>query len=534
MKLSLLGRCLGLGLLVGVFVWSALHALRPRSGATLADGRKVIRFAHWQLEGGLRETFDHLAKDYERLNPGVRVEQVAVPERIFSQWLNTQLVGGTITDLVALDPGKGTTDELVARYFTPLSEHVELPNPYNTGTPLEGVPLRETILDGLQGNVCYFANLLEYYGVPLSMFTVRMYYNRTLWRSVLGDTPPPEDFDAFLALCERVRAHNQRTGDNLIPVAGSRDNAAPLTDRLFSSQTQRVNQRIDIFRDLRPTTQAVGLALLRGDWTVDEPALVRGFELVREAGLNFQPGYRQIDRADAAFYFVQGRALMIATGSWDSASFGRQASFEMGVFNIPIPAPSHPRYGPQVLGPASENDVGASLSFGIPRSSPNFEQALDFLRYLVSQGANAEFSRRSGWLPSVVGVEPPPAIAAFKPRDTGYVDGFVVSAIGADTQLLLQAQMGLLISRVGSVDAYLDAIRPNLSSAVRSDLRRDRRNALNNIARQDVIFASLEAARDPTTAGLDEKASALLEAQNRREALTAWQNHEVNRLQTNR
>jgi hypothetical protein len=131
-------------------------------------------------------------------------------------------------------------------------------------------------------------------------------------------------------------------------------------------------------------------------------------------------------------------------------------------------------------------------------------------------------------------VEPPPAIAAFKPRDTGYVDGFVVSAIGADTQLLLQAQMGLLISRVGSVDAYLDAIRPNLSSAVRSDLRRDRRNALNNIARQDVIFASLEAARDPTTAGLDEKASALLEAQNRREALTAWQNHEVNRLQTNR
>lgn len=532
MKPSNVLNSIGLALLAAVFLWAAQRALRPADAERDAAGVKTIRFAHWQLEGGLREAFDQLARDYEKLHPGVRIEQVPVPERIFAQWLNTQLIGGTATDLVAL--GKGSNDEIIARHFTPLSEIVEAPNPYNRGTPLEGVPLRETILDGMQSTPNYVSNLLEYYAVPTSMFTVRIFYNRDLWRATLGDTPPPADFTAYIELCKRVSEHAERTGVKIIPVVGSRANGAPVIDRLFASQTQRVNQRIDLFHDLKPTGQAAALAYLRGDWTLDEPALRRALEISREAGLRFQPGYLQIERADAAFQFVQGRALMIATGSWDSPSFRQQAGFEIGVFDIPIPGRDHERYGEGVLGPAAENDVGTALSFGIPRATPNFELALDFLLFLSSQPGNTEFSRHSGWLPAAVGVEPDPVIAPFLPRQTGYVSGFVPSHFGTDTNRVFNAQSGLLVSPPGSVEAFVDSFRPQLATSIRDDLRRDSRNATVNITRQDIILAGLEGLRRHQEPGLDGKISRLLEAQNRREARIAWQNHELNRTESNR
>ena len=51
----------------------------------------TIRFAHWQLESGIREAFDQLAADYMKLHPDVRVEQMPVPENIYANWLRTQL-----------------------------------------------------------------------------------------------------------------------------------------------------------------------------------------------------------------------------------------------------------------------------------------------------------------------------------------------------------------------------------------------------------------------------------------------------------
>ena len=313
----------------------------------------------------------------------------------------------------------------------------------------------------------------------------------------------------------------------IIPIAGSRNNAEPIMDRLFASQTQRLSQRMDFRRDLHPSeqqlAQRLGLAYLQGRWTLDDPALTRALELNREAGLNFQPGFTQLGRDDAAFYFVQGRALMIATGSWDSTSFRQQAGFEIGVFRIPAPSPDDPRYGAQLFGPAAENDVGTGLSFGIPRAGANVERALDFLRFLASQPANSKFSHRSGWLPSVEGVEPPAPVAPFLPVQTGYVDGFHLGQFGADSRRLLRTEMGRLVSPGGSVDKFREAIRAPLAVAIRDDLERVRRDSVLNISRQDVILQSLletRAAHDQTA---DQKTSQLIEAQNRNEADTAWQ-----------
>lgn len=533
MKRETLLNTVGIALLVACFALSLVR-VAGRSSAARDPGVERIRFSHWQLEGGLRQAFDELSREYEAAHPGVVVEQVAIPERTYAQWLRTQLVGETVTDLVQL--GIGADDELIARFFTPLTEHVERPNPHNRGTPLETTPLRDTILDGMQGGYSYRQALLEYYGVPVSMFTVRMFYNRTLWRSIFGDEPPPEDYDAFLAVCERVRAHGEKTGRSLIPVAGSKANAPMLVQRLAASQTQRLNQSQDTLRMLRPGVHDVFLGLLAEKWSLDDPAFTSALEITRETSAYFQPGYTQLAREDASFYFLQGRALMIATGSWDSPSFRAQADFEIGVFSLPVPSADHPRYGRHTLGRASEAETGTGLTFGIPRMTKNFDRALDFLLFLASHPGNTRFTQTSGWLPSVVGVEPPDHVKPFLPYSEGYVDGFdlILEGLGSHSKRLLAAESNRLVGAGGSVENFRSAIRAPLLATVRDDLERLIYNNTLNLTRQDVAAAAQHAlARAPDApAGENSpaaKLSQLLEAQNKIEAQNAWYRHELDR-----
>jgi raffinose/stachyose/melibiose transport system substrate-binding protein len=523
MKASNVLNAIGVTILLLSFVWATQRSLRI-SAAKVDSDRVTIRFAHWQLEGGIREAFDAIARDYEKLHPGVYIEQVAVPERIFPQWVNTQLVGETITDLVALSGGKGGTDEIVARHFIPLTDYVEQPNPYNKGTPLEGIRLRDTFIDGMTGNDSFRVNLLEYYGLPLSAFTVRMYYNRNLWRSIFGDTPPPADYDEFLKLCADVHAFSKSSGRPILPIAGSKDNAPFIIENLFSTIIQRLNQSLDTLLTLQPTAAEISIDYLRGDWSLETPAIRAGFEISREAGLNFQPGYTQLGRDDASFYFVQSKALMITTGSWDSTSFRKLANFEIGVFDLPIPSSQNPKYGAYLLGPAAEG-ASTGLSFAIPRHTKHFDQTLDFLLYLGSQPVNEKFSRISGWLPSVVGVKPDAQIAPFFPRDKGYVNGFPLEKLGADTKRIMETSNNLLVSPNGSVDLMLTKLRKELAATLRSDLDRAQRSATQNISRQDINLAGLQRQPNASFAKIDQT----LESQNRREAAHGWLALELHR-----
>ncbi len=522
---------IGFTLLLACFA-VALFQVFSRGAKEKAEG-EILRFAHWQLEGGIREAFDVLAREYESLNPGVRIEQIAVPERTYPQWTKTQLIGDTATDIVQL--GMGADDELLARFFVPISEYVERPNPYNRGTALADVSWRETTIDGMQAGFNYRPNLLEYYGASVSMFTVRIYYNASLWDRLLGDTAHPRTHDEFVALCERVGKLQTATGHQLLPIAGSKYNGPSLTNRLFASQTQRLNQSIDLLHTLRPANTDAAIAYLRGDWSIDHPAYTAGLEVTRQLGQFMQPGFVQLGREDATFYFLQGRALMIATGSWDSSSFRAQAEFDIGVFDIPLPSRDHPDYGQFVLGPAAEMEAGTGLTFGITRATPHFERALDFLHFLSSKPGNTIFSRVSGWLPSIVTVEPPEHVKPFLPRTHGYVDGFdlQVASLGANTNRVIASNLNRLVSRTGSVDDFRERMRQQLETGIRQDLERAQRNTLINLNRQDVILAGQSTlASAHHAAGPNRhanKVSELLEAQNQLEASFAWISHETAR-----
>ncbi|MDR1282738.1 MAG: ABC transporter substrate-binding protein [Opitutaceae bacterium] len=523
---------IGLLLLAGCFTWSLVKvAGRERAERS---GRPVIRLAHWQLEGGIRDAIDGLARDYEKLHPGIQVEQLAIPERVYAQWLQTRLIGGTATDIIQIGMIQGGEDNILARFFLPLSDLVEQPNPYNKGTPLERTAWRETFIDGLEAGYSYRPNLIEYYGVGLSMFTIRIYANASLWRRVLGDTPPPAGFREFLDICHRVKTWAEEKKTALIPVAGSRANGPQLIGQFTSSQTQRLTRQALRTCSLKASPAEVGMGYLLGDWTLDSPGLTSAFAINREVGLLLQPGYMSVSREDASFYFLQKHALMIATGSWDASSFRQQADFELMVFDIPIPSRTHPEYGPHVLGPSSEAAITIGFTLGVNQRSPLRDQAIDFLHYLTSQQANGRFSERSGWLPSVAGVTPSPFVRAFLPRTEGYVNGFGPGGIGANTKRILDTANNLLVQPSGSVEEFKARIRPSLENAIRQDLARQAGVTGVNVGRQDLSIAAWNALRrhesekagqDPVATADDDSSQRLskfLEAQNEQESTKAW------------
>lgn len=531
MKRENLLNTVGLSLLAACFLFAAFQVLGHRRAAA-DDGKIVLRLSHWQLEGGLRGAFDTLAREYEKLHPDVRVEQIAIPDRSYAQWIKTQLIGGTAPDLVQL--GRGDDIETLARFFVPITAHVGRTNPYNAGTDLASVPWRDTAIDNMAVWPGYRPELLENYGASVSIFTIRMYCNRDLWRAVLGDTPLPRTYDEFLAVCDRVEAWSARSGRRLLPVAGSKANAPLLVNGLVQNQTQRLVQEKIAGPTLRVTPQEIGVRLLRGDWTLDDPLFGGALDVAREVALHMQPGFNQLGREDAAFYFVQGQALMITTGSWDSPSFRAQIDFDLDVFDVPRPGPDHPHHGAGAYGRSSEAETSTGLCFGITRLSPHFDQALDFLMFLTSRPRNAEFSQESGWLPAVVGVTPPEALAPFAPVADGYVPGFdlTFSNVGANTLRVIDNNTHRLYAPDGSADEFRAILERELPREIEADLRRTLRLGELNNNRQDIaLLAHLAlAARHPDDADRAAKVDALVESQHAMEATQTWLATELGQL----
>jgi len=486
--------------------------------ATRAGGTTVIHFAHAQLEPGLREAFDALARDYMAIRPGIRVEQIAVPRRVWASWLRTQLVGGTAPDLIQLvdnDPN------IILQNFRPLDEWMAQPNPHNAGTPIAGVRWQDTFVRPLAAPPTYWPVYLGFYAAPTTIFTMRLYYNRTLLRTITGRETLPATFDEFLAFCEHVRTWSKGRAQPVYAIANARP--TPATDVLFQNLMAVTSQRFVVDRDpmhslgggtIDSARYMLHDALFAGTLTLRDPAIQASLQLARDVGRHFQPGFLAADRDEAMFYFLQQRAVMMVTGSWDYPTLSSQANFDTGVRAIPLPRREHPTYGRFVLGETSEADMSFRGAFALTKRSSQPEAAIDFLRYLTSVKANATFSRISGWVPAVRGVEPSEKVAAFYPRLDGYPRGFGWT-VGVETQRLWQTHAYLLFATDDGVERLTATLEPLLHRALIGDQQKETRESLANLANYDTRaiadWALRESGADPLYS--PERRSELHEAQ---------------------
>ena len=451
---------IGFSLLALCFAFSISRVVKRKTKELDPDVR-YLRLAHNVQEDGMWRGLQAVAKAFAERHPDVVVEQIVVPERVYRSWTNTVLIGEQAPDLMLNDTVFG---EQMIKYFESYNRQMDRPNPYNEGTDLEGVPWRNTFIDSLEGRPAFLPMNYSYYGVPLTASTTRMLYNRPLLERITGHGDPPQNYEDFLDLCQAIHAYAQESGRKLIPVAAS-GTSDYFIRHLIMSQTQTLALELDQTRRLTYISDQVGVAYLQDRWRYEMEEVALGLELVNELTTNFQPGFMQATMQDALFYFAQERAVMMIATSIEAQSILSQSTFDVGVFEVPLPDPQHPRYGKYLLGRTSEGGQLTRFVLGLTRQSKHPHLALDFVYYLTSLEGNRLFSESSGRLPAVVGVTPPRDMLPFIPKTEGYPSGLfpVHQRPGLE---LFEAQFHILQGGAGGTEAFIDAMDTNMSKAI--------------------------------------------------------------------
>ncbi len=480
-------------LLVAAYA-AALFAVGWREWHARPPDRVTIRVSHFQLEGTVRDGFDAVIRRYEQVNPRVHVEQLAVPGTIYTEWMRAQLAGGTAPDVLEYTTSWGHMQELAQRYFQPITREALLPNPYNRGTPLEGIPWRDTFVDGMNGVDGYIPGLGDYYAPGVCMFTLRVFYNRTLMREITGSGEAPRNWREFLRVCAAVREYARTRHLQLFPVASSRANCQYLASPVMLSLGGRLYERLDHRHSLKVNYEEAVTGLLRGEWSYRTPEVADGLEVFREFGVNSQPGFAHASVDMAMLYFLRGEAVMFCSGSWDASTLKRDAAFEVGAFRPPLPGPDDPQFGSVIMGPLSDGCVQTGTPLFLNKASRSQAEAIDFLRFLTSREGNQIFVNESQWLPAVREVRPTDFSGEFKPFYDGYcwenTTSYLFNGTGMDMTGTFLNEMNLMFGPDGSVAAMQDAMERLLPVANDHDLRiflRDARDAFNGA---DATFAT--------------------------------------------
>jgi raffinose/stachyose/melibiose transport system substrate-binding protein len=486
---------IALGIAGATYLASLLYVFR--SGGSVVTGGPppvVIRFAHWQLESGMREAFDLIARRYMELHPGVRVEQFAVPGSIYRQWLSTQLAAGTVPDLVCFNSTDQSDVAQLPRHFQAITRWLDEPNPYNAGTKLAGVPWRLTFIDGGRNRATYIDQYRNYYAVGLSAHSMRMFYNRDLLRAITGRDEPPQDFRSWLELGKKVRAY--RPG--LVHVAGAHDNTIWLMPTLVNQAMSRWILESDREQRFAATGFDLFDEFVAGRWNLRSPPMQTALRIMQAFGGEMTPGFLQLDRDSAMRAFLRGEAFSVPNGTWDYTTMRAQARFEIGAFRLPLPTADDPAFGGYALLPISDGGLGSAMPFYLTRQSRHPEVAIDFLRFVTGMAGNRMFSQASHWMPSVEGVEIEPELQPFQQNNLGYVvtdvqnGPMLMNGPGAEYTHLFETNLHVLYAPNGGVEAYTRAIEGQLRETVASDLRKQIHVQRENLRRRDSSLAALQ------------------------------------------
>ena len=473
MALKNLVNGLGLALLLIAFALS-LGKIVNRVHTEIVGSQKVLRFAHWRLEGPTIAGYEAVAKAYMARHPDVIIEQMPIPLRVWPMWVRSQLTGGTIPDLVMYHR-YFIEDANLARDFVPLGAYLGDPNPYNQGTPLEGVPWRLTFVGDLSGGRQFNENLVDFFALPTSRNSLRLFYNRELFAKIAGPgAVPPQGFREFLALAEKTRAFGEAQGFPIIPLAGSKDRGAQAMRGLISGLTQSMVEKLDWNFDL-------SLGYVKGDpffaykaglWSLRDPEIRTAFSAVRAIDLTQSHGHMQRMQDEATFQFLQGRALMVPVYSIDAENLVRLATFDVGVLGkLPQPGPRDPEYGMGSLGAVAEGGDRVDLPFAVSNHSKHPEVALDFLRFATSFQMNTLFTKISHYQPALDGVAPPAGQEGFAPVREGYPGGIPLLDM-TSVFAAFMAHFHLLSARDGGVDVFIAALEEEMMPALSADLRK--------------------------------------------------------------
>ncbi|MFQ3671785.1 MAG: hypothetical protein SNJ84_10050, partial [Verrucomicrobiia bacterium] len=397
------GNMVAIGILLVAYLYSIVRfvgiAYQNRTAEDPeADGKRVVRVTHWQLEPGFREAMDWAIGQYNQLPhvkaAGVEVKQLAITEKVYNQFMNIHLISGTAPDIASRGMTNLVRGTATARFYTPLGSYVNEPNPYNarellpehlseeTKRRLAEGSWADTFLDGMEGG--FVIELQDYFAVPISIWGgLRIFYNLDLlnrikefaraavesaeqpkwvqqcWlrkengktagylpdgealRSWLANGEPPQTLGQLMFYCTAVQAYAEaKKLPNLVPVSGSNYRPGDLTALYFQPWANYRRDELDWDKDLTVSDLETFAGWQKKVWSFEDEPLRQYFEFASIVTRFFPRGYLGLDREQAQRRFVTGNAAMISSGAWDAgALFSSIRNRREGRFSVAITPP---------------------------------------------------------------------------------------------------------------------------------------------------------------------------------------------------
>ncbi|UUZ81019.1 extracellular solute-binding protein [Paenibacillus sp. P26] len=255
------------------------------SAAQAASQKPVtLSFIHWRGEDV--KALNGLIEKFQQENPNIKVEMQTMPSDQYQTAAQAKLSDGSVGDVFTSFPGAQFEALAKAGLFADLSKEPWLTR-YNDNLIQAGKK------DGKRLAVPY--QLV--YNDPI--YNVKLFekYNLT----------PPKDWDSFLTLCETLKSKG------IIPIAFAGADIGP--GQLMNTMVMNNEPSEDIFTKLE-----AGQAKLTEDWWV---RTLSQFKELNDKGY-FQPNSLGTKDAAAGALFIQEKAAMLASGSYQLAQNKKQ------------------------------------------------------------------------------------------------------------------------------------------------------------------------------------------------------------------
>lgn len=340
MKSSLV---LALTLLLTVFLSAC-----GNSSDSSADGKVTISFLHWRGED--TQAFQKIIDQFETKNPNIKVDMQTLTSDQYQSTAQAKLTDGSVGDVFASFPGAQYAALSKAGLYTDLTNESFLKN-YNADLIDVGAK------DGKQ------------WAVPYQLVYNQPIYNTEIFKKY--NLTPPTDWDGFLKLCATLKQNG------IIPIAFAGADIGP--GQFMNTMVMNNEPSEDIF-----TKVEAGQAKLTDEFWVKT---LTQFKELNDNGY-FQENSLGTKDAAAGALFIQGKAAMLASGSYQLAQNAKQNPELKQALLAPITVSAdQAKY---------EGVHTSTFMLGVNSRSKHPTEAKKFLEFLSQPDVASQYANETG------------------------------------------------------------------------------------------------------------------------------------------
>lgn len=370
-----------------------------------------LSFIHWRGED--TEALNTAIAEFERENPNITVEMQTLPSDQYQSTVQSKIGDGAVGDVFASFPGAQFETFVQAELFTDLTGEGFLSS-YNPQLIAAGQK------DGRQ------------YAVPYQLVYNDPIYNVKLFEKY-GLTPPV-DWEGFLALCQTLK------DNGVIPIAFAGADIGP--GQFMNTMVMNNAPTDDVF-----TKVEAGEAKLTDEFWVRTLTQIKE---LNDKGY-FQPDALGTKDAAAGALFIQERAAMLASGSYQLAQNKLQ----------------NPELEQQLLAPITvsadqaryEGVHTTTFMLAVNSKSKHPEEAKTFIEYLSRPEVAGAYANATGQNVTVKDVEyntpELKAAGAWADRKTVFQPRFTI--LSGDNQKAVTNSIQAVLSGTSPTEAAQEA-----------------------------------------------------------------------------